>query len=164
MNKRDLLNHVVTGDHKNWISQNLWSDMQSNVWLDLSISNPIANKDQLKANLADSFIGVGVFGSSTDAYRKAFDTVGKANKTIGYAANEFVFVSTNGKRPNRVGLGAIIRYLDKAVEAKAAFIADNAKNRNRLYNIGERELAKYLEQRGYMSYEFSDYAIWVYEE
>ncbi|WP_411350591.1 hypothetical protein [Moraxella lincolnii] len=118
--------------------------------------SPYLTKDQAKSNQANKFIGYGVKGSSTDQYRQ--DWGDKAN-TGSYTQNDKVFVSTNGKRNNRIGLDAYKSELDLAIQANATLITDNQNDRNRNYNIGERELASYLSEHGYI--ENNGNGIWI---
>ena len=118
--------------------------------------SPYLTKDQAKSNQANKFIGYGVKGSSTDQYRQ--DWGDKAN-TGSYTQNDKVFVSTNGKRNNRIGLDAYKSELDLAIQANATLITDNQNDRNRNYNIGERELASYLSEHGYT--ENNGNGIWI---
>ena len=118
--------------------------------------SPYLTKDQAKSNQANKFIGYGVKGSSTDQYRQ--DWGDKAN-TGSYTQNDKVFVSTNGKRNNRIGLDAYKSELDLAIQANATLITDNQNDRNRNYNVGERELASYLSEHGYT--ENNGNGIWI---
>ena len=118
--------------------------------------SPYLTKDQAKSNQANKFIGYGVKGSSTDQYRQ--DWGDKAN-TGSYTQNDKVFVSTNGKRNNRIGLDTYKSELDLAIQANATLITDNQNDRNRNYNIGERELASYLSEHGYI--ENNGNGIWI---
>lgn len=102
-------------------------------------------KDQLKANLATKFIGRGSEQSSTNQYAKDFGIL--ANCGI-YTANDKVFVSTEGARKNRVPLQTNEVML--AINAKATIIADDPYNRNRPYNIGEKELEALLIANNYI--------------
>ncbi len=58
-----------------------------------------------------------------------------------------MFVSAEGNRKGRVKFDE--KELGKAVAAKATIITDNPSNRKRDYNIGEREVASFLVDRGY---------------
>jgi hypothetical protein len=104
-------------------------------------------KDQKKADISQSFIGIGAEGSSTDIYRSNYGLM--ANK-LNYAETEKVFVSINGNRKDAVKIEAIQIYLMAAINAKAWFVTDNLLNRNRDYNSGERELAEFLKKNFYV--------------
>lgn len=101
-------------------------------------------KDQAKSDRANKFIGRGSARSSTNAYRVAWGELANCGE---YAANDVVFVSVEGARSGRVGLdtGEVIA----AIKAGASFIADTPYNRQRSYNVGERELALLLSTNGY---------------
>ncbi|UNU73304.1 hypothetical protein LU293_09615 [Moraxella nasovis] len=120
----------------------------------LTGKSPYLAKDQAKSDIANKFIGFGAKGSSTDVYRQ--DWGNKAN-TGSYTSTDKVFVSINGKRPNRIGVEAYKAELDLAIQAGAVLITDKAYDRNRPFNVGEREVAEYLNQKGYV--ETSD-GIW----
>lgn len=103
-------------------------------------------KDQAKSNKATQFIGLGSQGSSTHQY--SIDWGSKAN-TGNYTADDVIFISINGKRKGRLDFNHIKALVNKAIEAGAKFITDNEYDRNREFNIGEREVATYLTQQGY---------------
>ena len=108
-------------------------------------NNPFWFKDQAKASRANKFIGVGAPGSSTAVY-----AAGLPSEVVNcgqYVPTDIVFISVNGARKNR-------RLLDQAevllaIEAGAAIITDSAWDRYRDFNIGERELAEFLEANEY---------------
>lgn len=112
----------------------------------LTNTSPYTSKDQIKSDKATQFIGLGSEGSSTHQYM--LDWGNKAN-TGKYTADDVVFISINGKRKNRLGFVHIMSLVNKAVEAGARFITDNDYDRNRPFNLGEREVAAYLTQQGY---------------
>ena len=107
-------------------------------------------KDARKASKANKFIGFGCVGSSTERYRTGLpvDVV----NTSEYVASDVVFVSINGDRPGRLGTGymPILNQLALAKKAGVTFITDIPYDRNRAYNIGEREVAALLCAWGYI--------------
>lgn len=103
-------------------------------------------KDQVKSDKATQFIGIGAVGSSTHQYM--LDWGNRAN-TGKYTREDVVFISINGKRFNRIGFSAIKSLVDMAIQAKSNFVTDSPYHRNRSSNIGEREVAQYLESNGY---------------
>ena len=107
--------------------------------------SPFWRKDYKKALGASKFIGAGAPGSSTDAYRKAF---GSAANTAAYHSTDIVFVSVNGDRPGRVLFNRA--ELGLACSAGATIRTDIPYDRSRKYNVGEREVAAYLESSGYV--------------
>jgi hypothetical protein len=110
----------------------------------LTGKSPYLAKDQAKADTATKFIGRGSGASSTAQYAKDFGE--KANSGT-YTAADRVFVSAEGNRDGRVNPDRA--ELDKAVAAGATFITDDAANRKRPYNVGERQIEKYLTEKGY---------------
>jgi len=102
-------------------------------------------KDQIKADKATKFIGKGSKGSSTEQYAKDFRS--KAN-TGDYSKDDVVFISVNGNRAGRVKPD--FAEIDKAISAGATLITDKVSDRNRTFNIGEREVATYLTSKGYV--------------
>lgn len=114
-------------------------------------TQPYFKKDVAKASDSNKFIGAGAPGSSTAEYAKVLggsDTV--------FRRNDVVFVSSNGLRAGRVSvldssgkLTKEYKALDDAIEAGAVIRTDTAADRARPYNVGEREVATYLTQKGY---------------
>lgn len=107
--------------------------------------NKYFEKDRKKAQGATKFIGRGSSASSTSRYMLA---AGDLANCGAYNAEDRVFVSVEGNRKGRIPLD-----LDEillAVRAGATFIADNKYDRERPYNIGERQLCAYLESHNYV--------------
>lgn len=107
-------------------------------------TNPFFPKDLLKARKANKFIGRGSALSSTNKYRVAAGDLGNCGA---YSAQDVVFISAEGARLARIEVD--FDEIDKAVEARATFVTDNAYGRSRPYNIGERVVAMHLEKNGY---------------
>lgn len=107
-------------------------------------TNPYFPKDLQKAVTANKFIGRGSIASSTNKYMQAAGDL--ANCGI-YDNSDIIFVSAEGARRGRVPVD--FSELEKAVLAKATFITDDSYNRNRPYNMGEREVADFLQRNGY---------------
>lgn len=105
-----------------------------------------AAKDQLKANQATKFIGVGSPSSSTEAYRKAYAEHNLANCGE-YTSDDVVFISIEGNRTGRVKFDR--NEVSAALSAGATLLTDTLQNRSRPYNVGERELAFFLRTRRY---------------
>lgn len=102
-------------------------------------------KDQKKADKANKFIGRGSSKSSTNQYAQDF---GDAANTGVYSADDVVFLSVEGNRTGRLPLDR--SELKKATDAGATIITDIEADRNRPYNIGEREAAEFLAKQGYV--------------
>jgi hypothetical protein len=113
----------------------------------LPVRNAYSKKDQVKSDKANKFIGHGSPASSTHAYAVAWGD--KANCGA-YQASDVVFLSVEGSRSGRKSLD--VAELQLAINAGATIITDDAANRNRAYNIGERQAAKYLLEHGYTEY------------
>lgn len=116
--------------------------------------NPHLGKDRIKASKANKMIAYGSVGSSSYKYAKANPEL---VNTGNYSPDDIVFVSVNGMRPHRITINdpKFRRELGLAVKAEVTFITDNLVNRNRNYNIGERELAEYLKESGYLEVDTS---------
>ena len=111
----------------------------------LTIKTHHAFKDQKKADQANKFIGRGSANSSTNQYRKDYGNM--ANCGVYDEDEDIVFISAEGNRTGR--LSPDFNEIGLAVKAKVTILTDNPYNRNRAYNIGERQVAKYLEECGY---------------
>ena len=122
----------------------------------LPITSPYTAKDQRKADNATCFIGRGSPKSSTNAYMLAYGEL--ANKGT-YSPSDVVFVSVEGARSGRVPLP--MNEVQSAITAGASFITDDSYNRNRPYNVGERELERVLRDMGYKPTEKQGYALWT---
>ena len=107
-------------------------------------TSPYTAKDQAKSDKANKFIGRGSAASSTAAYAKAWGV--RANSGA-YEATDTVFVSVEGARTGRKVLDT--EELQRALDAGATIITDDAANRGRSYNVGERTLAAYLKYHAY---------------
>ena len=110
----------------------------------LPVTGPYTAKDQRKANAANKFIGRGSPRSSTNAYAIAF---GAAANCGVYTSEDVVFVSAEGARSGR--LDPDFDELKRACDANARFITDDASNRSRPYNVGERQVSEFLRSQGY---------------
>lgn len=108
-------------------------------------TNPYFSKDLKKAEKANKFIGRGSSVSSTNKYMVAAGDL--ANCGL-YTSEDIVFVSSEGMRKGR--LQPNFEELAKAVNAKVTFVMDDDYNRNRPYNLGERQVAEFLEKSGYV--------------
>lgn len=113
-------------------------------------------KDAVKFRRATKLISRGVPGSSSHAYSRH----PQAN-TGEYSKEDIVGISVNGKRRNRIPPD--FREILKAHQAGVkGFITDNVKDRNRPYNIGEREVAAFLKKLGYVEYKGK--GLWITKE
>lgn len=115
--------------------------------LDLSSStrkSRFFDKDQAKARNATKFIGRGSPSSSTNAYAKACGPLANSGQ---YDPNDIVFISAEGARSGR--LDPDFSEIATACNSQCSFITDDRYNRQRAYNIGERQVAAFLVSRGY---------------
>jgi hypothetical protein len=101
-------------------------------------------KDQAKADRANKFIGRGSDASSTAKYAASF---GELANTGNYTPSDVVFISAEGNRSGRVAPD--FNEISRAIDAGATFITDVKADRERPYNLGEREVAEYLGNRKY---------------
>ena len=149
----------VIGQVRDYLKQDSNPDINK-VKVILTGKSPYLAKDQSKSDKANKFIGYGVAGSSTDIYRLDWSKNANVGK---YTKDDVVFISINGNRSNRIGLNEDYKnQIDKAIKAQATLITDNAQDRNRPFNIGERELANYLISKGY--HEINNNGVWLYQE
>ena len=101
-------------------------------------------KDQAKSDKATKFIGRGSENSSTAFYAKSW---GDRANTGKYTADDVVFISAEGNRKGRVKPD--FEEIQKAVDSGATIITDTPLDRERKYNVGEREIASFLLEIGY---------------
>ncbi len=110
----------------------------------LGSNHPYAQKDLRKATTATKFIGRGSAASSTNRYRQAAGDLANCGH---YVADDVVFVSAEGARRQRLEIDR--DELALASQAGVTFITDSLADRNRPYNVGEREVAAFLQTQGY---------------
>lgn len=107
-------------------------------------THPYAQKDLRKATTATKFIGRGSLASSTNRYRLAAGDLANCGR---YVATDVVFVSAEGARRQRIPIDR--GELTLAARAGVTFVTDAVPDRNRPYNVGEREVAALLLSLGY---------------
>ena len=78
---------------------------------------------------------------------KYLEAWGERGNTGIYNESDVVFISVNGQRKNRIKFDE--QELQLALDAGATIITDNRTDRTRSYNIGEREVAEFLENNNY---------------
>lgn len=110
----------------------------------LTGSSPYLAKDQRKADQATKFIGRGSGRSSTGQYAQDFGALANSGT---YTSQDTVFVSAEGARTGRYDPD--FKELGKAADAGVTFITDTPADRAREYNVGERQVAEFLTERGY---------------
>lgn len=106
-------------------------------------STPYHFKDAKKFKRCNKLIARGVFGSSSWLYAQNCSSV---NTGI-YTQDDIVGVSVNGGRASRLRFSESEVLL--AISAGAVIITDCLLDRNRKFNVGEREIAKFLMANGY---------------
>jgi len=116
-------------------------------------------KDQAKSDKANKFIGKGGITSSTGQYAK--DWGDRAN-TGKYTSDDVVFISAQGGGTKKDTSRILPDYheIQRAMNAGATLITDNAYNRNKPYNTGERDVADYLSKNDYIETKEGN-GIWV---
>ena len=110
----------------------------------LTGTSPYLAKDQAKSDRANKFIGRGSSRSSTHRYMLAWGNLANCQT---YTKNDIVFVSAEGNRIQRVSPPWVT--IKAATDAGAVIITDGPADRNRTYNIGEREVAEFLTKERY---------------
>ena len=114
------------------------------------------DKDAIKFAGCNKLITRGAVGSSSHKYM--FRHYEWEINPGHYTCDDIVGVSVNGNRKDRISFDSDEVY--KAIEAGATIITDNNANRYRAYNIGERELAKFLIDWEYGYYDHPKGGIW----
>lgn len=106
-------------------------------------------KDDAKAQRASKYIGRGSERSSTRAYEKA---IGETRSNCGsYGPSDVVWISAEGNRRGRIAPD--FAEIGKACAASAKIITDTPEHRARSYNVGEREVASFIQAQGYVEVE-----------
>ncbi|MBR6820626.1 MAG: hypothetical protein IKM55_00180, partial [Bacilli bacterium] len=136
-------------------------DSKPNIGFTLTQKTPYTNKDQLKANEANAYIGYGVVNSSTYTYMKDAEKAGiPVNENINPDKNTKAFVSVNGGKRENIEKNRQ-RALDTAIkvlEAGGQIIMDNTSNANSDWNKnGEGWVQNELKNRGYVVKEGKDF-------
>lgn len=124
-----------------------------------------ADKEVSKFNVATQAISDGT-NNSTAGFVKDF--YGDKANTGTYTKDDVIYLSTNGNRADRVipvkngVLQGAYKNIDKAIEAGAKFVADTGKHlaSTGKYNVGEVELAEYLQSKGYTREDKDGYGLW----
>ena len=116
------------------------------------------------------FIGQGHKKSSTRQYKEMFESIGRAN-TGAYTDKSVIVVSVNGKNDNRIRIknefdeiAGVYKNIDKAIKAGSIIIADTETSISKSkYNIGEEELAIYMESKGYIRTNRKEAGVWQHK-
>lgn len=124
-----------------------------------------ADKEVSKFNVATQAISDGT-NNSTAGFVKDF--YGDKANTGTYTKDDVIYLSANGNRTGRVVpvkngvLQGEYKNIDKAIEAGAKFVADTGKHiaSTGKYNVGEVELAEYLQSKGYTREDKDGYGLW----
>lgn len=119
----------------------------------LTVTGPYTVKDQLKADVSNKFIGRGSASSSTAQYARDY---GPMANTRSYTSEDVVFISAEGNRPGRIGINKA--EIELAAECGVMFMTDGDLDRRRPYNIGEREVQRFLKT---LKYEDNGTGIWT---
>lgn len=129
-------------------------------------ANKHTPKEIKKAEIATQYIGVGSKNSSTNRYEKIY---GDRANTGTYDSSDVVWVSSNGRRNNRVSpvvngeLSPEFDNVQKAMDAGATIVMDTSDHvkRTSSYNIGEVELANFLSNNGYSREDLDGVGKWT---
>ena len=116
-------------------------------------------KDIEKFRGIDVLISRGVEGSSS--WRYARGEILKEVRAINIKDEtaKIIGVSINGNRKNRISFDKEL--VDYYANRESTFILDSKHNRERDFNIGEQEIAKYLHEKGYATTKENEYkTIW----
>jgi len=108
------------------------------------------DKDKIKFAKCNKLISRGAKGSSSNKYQLGqILEIPISNINVDtYEPTDTVAISVNGARANRMKFNKTL--IDLAISAKVTFITDNLYNRNRSFNIGEKEIADYLSSKDYI--------------
>lgn len=123
--------------------------------------NHYNQKDITKFAKCTKLISRGAPGSSSDKYSKGqmlSIPIDSINATE-YSPEDIVGISVNGARRGRLTFDKTL--VDLAMTAGAMFITDNLYNRNRSFNVGEREVAYYLSIFGYTFHDHEKGGYWT---
>lgn len=120
-------------------------------------SNYFNLKDTHKFKICTKFIGTGSPNSSTYQYARIFADMGLTNPQS-YSDTDVVGISAEGARSGRHAPD--YTEIARAVKAGAKFVTDTKYDRNRPYNIGERQVARFLTQNNYQYHEVDRRGIW----
>jgi len=107
--------------------------------------SPYFEKDVAKFKRANKLISRGSKKSSSNAY--AMEVGDRAN-TSEYVLGDVVGISSEGMRRGRIP--ADFEEIRLAMESGVHFITDCISDRNRQYNVGEREVCSFLSDNGYV--------------
>ena len=115
-------------------------------------------KELNKYNASTQAIADGRRNSTADFINRFFGS--NLSNTGKYNKDDVVFISTNGNRTDRVipvingELQGAYKNIDLAIAAGASFVADteNHLKKTSKYNVGEIDIANYLESKGYKRY------------
>ena len=107
-------------------------------------TSPYTAKDQRKADQCNKFIGRGSPRSSTHSYMLAYGALANCGE---YTKTDKVFISAEGMRNGR--LNPSVEEITLAANADVTFITDTESDRNRPYNVGERQVVAILEKLNY---------------
>lgn len=116
--------------------------------------HPFFAKDVAKFQDSNKFIGQGI--GSTGDYNRA---LGGSDNV--FSRSDIIAVSANGTRRGVVRAAVVdaagnltpeYRAIDRGIRNKAQFVTDIPADRARPFNVGEREVATYLTNKGYVEF------------
>ena len=105
-------------------------------------------KDKVKFNVCNKLISRGAPGSSSHKYatQNTFEWLDVNAEE--YKVNDTVGISVNGARRGRQDFDREL--VLKAIEARVTFIIDSDSHAKRQFNLGERDVRKFLLDNGYV--------------
>ncbi|MGR3808612.1 hypothetical protein [Pasteurella testudinis] len=128
----------------------------------LTYTTAYTSKDQKKADVANSYIGYGVPGTSTARYYTDAQEQGiPTNDSFTPTADTVAFVSVNGGAKLTVdNLNRTFDDVNRVLQAGGEVVTDNPYHRSRNYNTGERQLVNFLTSVGAFEHTTPHFSIW----
>lgn len=111
-------------------------------------------KDQMKAKIAQAYIGYGIKGSSTELYKmSAIEQNIPINEKIEPGAGLIIFASINGGQTKKEQQEKTLEQIIRCNESGAKIVMDNDYHANRSYNQnGEAFIQRILKQKYRVEY------------
>ena len=122
--------------------------------MEIKIKTKYGLKDQIKAKIAQAYIGYGIEGSSTELYRtSAIEQNIPINEKIEPGAGLIIFASINGGQTKKEQQEKTLEQIIRCIESGAKIVMDNDYHANRSYNQnGEAFIQRILKQKYRYSY------------
>lgn len=142
------------------------SDFRSSFLTSRPTASAHVDKETAKYELCNKYIADGAPNSTARFVKDFYDSF---NVSKNFVANDFVYISTNGRRSGAVlpvvngKLQGDYKRIDSALENNCYLVADtiNHIRRTKDYNIGEALIAEYLQENGAkIVYSNNLFAVW----